>query len=106
MLMSGWLAGLSSRLRWSERVQAARISSVRRRKGVKQFHPVAADLLEERTLLSGTELVLASGRTPKASLPTAYSPASDLSVVASTVSVTVTANLIKIEDGSLVGRRT
>jgi hypothetical protein len=101
MLMSGWLAGLSSRLRWSERVQAARVSSVRRRKGVKQFNPVAADLLEERTLLSGTELVLASGRTPKASLPTAYSPASDLTVAPSQVTVTITSDLVLIQDAAL-----
>lgn len=98
MLLSGWLAGLSSRLRWMERVRSVRSTGARRRKGVRFFAPVAADLLEERTVLSGTELVLASGRTPKASLPTAYNPASDLTVVASQVSVTITSNLIKIED--------
>jgi hypothetical protein len=102
MLLAGWLETVTKRMSWSMAKQG------RRRKSARVFRPVAADQLEDRTVLSAVDFALSSGKTPKAALPISFDStrqASYLATDTATVKVDVTAAKITItEDGSNLAR--
>ena len=71
MLLAGWLETLSHR--FSSPLRSLN-QGTRRRKSARLFRPVAADILEDRTVLSSVDFALASGKTPKAALQADFNP--------------------------------
>ncbi len=86
MLLAGWLETLSHR--FSSPLRSLN-RGARRRKSARVFRPVAADLLEDRTVLSSVDFALSSGKTPKAALPVSFDPTAQLAQAAATVNLSV-----------------
>ena len=84
MLLAGWLETLSHR--FSSPLRSLN-RGARRRKSARVFRPVAADLLEDRTVLSSVDFALSSGKTPKAALPVSFDPTAQLAQAAATVNL-------------------